>query len=275
MSKSLTELLNDPGSSVFGDAPRWTPDVDSMPSGLFTVSNSAKMPTTGEYCVISASGRATNNSRSAVQIAIASDGTASIRYFAGTWAAWAGLGGGGGASYAHAPWWDAANGIDPVLGAYATALGVNPPTTAQAALDILNYYAAANVSGFRGQLTYLYGGLGLANNLDHTVNPQTISLTGYNVSLITDGIGAFASNVKLPVGVDLLQRVELAVQFNHAGESVVIKPGGAGNGLMTAAGVDITTITISVNSKQVVLEWVQNVKKWRLIDYSDTGVTIV
>lgn len=268
MAKSLGDLLNDPGSPVFSDLPRWTQDVDTMPSGMFTVTNSAKMPTTGDYCVISASGRAANNSRAAVQIALSSGGTASIRYFTGTWGAWAGL---GASTYAHAPYFDGAMTTDPNLAAYATALSANPPTTFQQAIDVTVYYAAAFISNHNAQLLYLpLGGVGLATNLDHLVNPQTIAITGYQVGLITDGIGAFAHNCQLPGNKDLLQRVELEPQFNHAGETIVLK-----TNLIKWDDTALTTVTIANAANQfLLLEWVQRLGKWRLLDYTLGSITL-
>lgn len=257
---------------------RWDADPDSMPSGMFTVGNSRRMPTTGNFVVFSVAGRTADDSGSAAQIAIANDGTTSLRYFPGPgggWSVWAPLGGvppAAGILFNDAIY-SVAVKTDPLLQTYAEALDSDPPTTVQAVIDVLLYYTAAVNSAHAVQLGYLQYSAASVQNLNHLENPQGISLTGYSIHLNTDGTGPNAHNIVLPCGRELLQRVELTFSFNHVGESVVLK-----HGLCTAAGVDIASIIVAANGidKALLLEWVGSLKKWRLVDYSAlAGITIV
>lgn len=97
-STSHTEALANALMPVFKSALRWLGAGNSLPSGIFSVSNSPDMPDTGSYLVLCLRGSSIDDGMFIGQIAWKySDGSFYQRSSSSIgWTAWAAVGGGGG-----------------------------------------------------------------------------------------------------------------------------------------------------------------------------------
>lgn len=257
-------------------------------SGVYEVVNGTNAPTSARYFILNVlASSEVPGTRPAVQVSWkASDGTMKTRVRATTtWGSWTDVGGGGGGS-ALATTFNTA--LFDILDANTTPVGLFTTTLG----------AAVSTGGISGDKTHLQGQLDMllfqmfetitviqslavlntaSVNLDHTVNPTVYQPSGLNgnVTFHTDGVGANAFHVQLDVGNPGQIFILDPVDFGHAGESVILAPGG-GVGLENENLSAITTITIvGGGNPYLVFAWKEKSQKWRLLDYSPVSVTIV